>query len=142
MCCFSGFGYLRLGSLEFPISPLPSAIRAHHAALPLLGGAICCCLGLSCSFPSEGVSLLKGKQTNNPVSESAFRSLHPSGGKKSSSYCSWSNQQLSGLAQGSLSGAGGAGDHFAGLCRHTAGQLGPTECDCSPQERIKISTQA
>lgn len=111
MCCFSGFGYLPLGSLEFPISPLAHAVRARRAALALSGSAVCCCLGLSCSFPS--VSLLKGKQTSNPVSESAFWSLHPFGGKKSSIYCSWSNQQPSGLAEGSLSGAGGSGDHWS-----------------------------
>lgn len=31
---------------------------------------------------------------------------------------------------------------FAGLCRHTARQFGPTECDSFPQERIKVPTQA
>lgn len=63
------------------VAHLTPSIRAHRAALLLLGSAICCCLGLSCSFPSVGVSLLKGKKTNNPVSESAFWCLHPFGGK-------------------------------------------------------------
>lgn len=141
MCCFPGFGYLPLGSLEFPISPLAHAVRACRAALALLGSAVCCCLGLSCSFPS--VSLLKGKQTSNPVSESAFWSLHPFGGKNPlsiaagaiSSPQAWQRAVSAELEALEITG-------FAGLCRHTACQFGPTECDSFPQERIKVPTQA
>lgn len=73
-------GICTLARWSSPSHPFHT-IRARCAALPLLGSAICCCLGLSCSFPSVGVSVLTEKQTNNPVSESAFRSLHPFGGK-------------------------------------------------------------
>lgn len=82
---------------------------------------------------SECVSLLKGKQTNNPVSESAFWSLHPFGGKNLfpiaagaiSSPQAW---------QKAVSGAGGAEDLWSLLAfADTAHQLGPTECDCFPQ---------
>lgn len=44
-----------------PHLTLPHAIRAHCAALPLLGSAICCCLGLSCSFLSV-FHFLKGNR--------------------------------------------------------------------------------
>lgn len=47
------------------------------------------------------------------------------------------------LGEGSLSGAGGAGDPWSLLAfAGTARQLGPTECDCFPQERIKVPAQA
>lgn len=119
MCCFSGFGYLHLGSLEFPISPLPHTIRAHCAAPPLLGSAICCCLGLSCSFPSVGVSFLQGKQTNNPISESAFWSFHPFGGKiLFLLQLEQSGAFRLGRGQSQWSWRCWRSLEFAGLCRH------------------------
>lgn len=125
MCCFPGFGYLPLGSLEVPISPLPCAVRARRAALALLGSALCCCLGLSCSFPS--VSLLKGKQTTNPASESAFWSLHPFGGKKPL-YLLQLEQSAAlrlGRGQAQWSWRCWRSLEFAGLCRHTQRSLVP-----------------
>lgn len=143
MCCFSGFGYLHLDSLEFPISTLPHTIRAHCAALPLLGSAICCCLGLSCSFPSVGVSFLQGKQTNNPVSESAFWSFHHFWGKiLFLLQLEQSGALRLGRGQSEWSWRCWRSLEFAGLCRHTAHQLGPTECYCFPQERINVPVQA
>lgn len=46
-----------------PHLTLPHAIRAHCAALPLLASAICCCLGLSCSFLSVFHSLKGSRLT-------------------------------------------------------------------------------
>lgn len=133
MCCFSGFGYLHLGLLEFPIPPLPRAMRARRAAN---GTAVCCCLGLSCSFPSVGVSLPKGKQTNNPVSESAFWSFHPFGGKKILFLLQLEQSASLRLCKGQSQWSWRCW-RFAGLCRHTARQLDPTECDSFPKEKIK-----
>lgn len=94
-CAPKAFRFPHLGLLEFPrLSPL-RAIRAHHADLALSGSAACCCLGLSYSLPSVGVSLLKWKWTNNLVPESAFRSLLPSGGRSPCFYHSSSNQRSS-----------------------------------------------
>lgn len=112
-------GICTLACWSPPVLPLPCTIRARHAALALLGSAVWCCLGLSYSLQSAGLSPDKWKHTNNLVSESTFLSLLLSGGEKKdistvataiSSPHAQRDTALA-LAKGDLDGAGGAENH-------------------------------
>lgn len=123
-----------------PHLTLPHAIRAHCAALPLLASAICCCLGLSCSFLSVFHSL-KGSRLTILCQNQHFGLFIPLGEKI---FFLLQLEQSAALRLGRRqSGAGGAEDHWSLLAfADTAHQLGPPECDCFPQERIKAPAQA
>lgn len=139
MCCFSGFGTLaRWSSPSHPFhTPSEHVVQPCHCWEVPFAAA----LGCPAAFQVQVFHFLKGNRLTILYRNQHFGLFIPLGEKKS--YCSGSNQQPSGLAEGSLHGAGGAGDHWSLLASADTQHISLVPLSVTfSQERIKVPTQA